>query len=58
MDVDPDRAAAKSDYGGATYYFCAQSCKESFDVDPQKYLSGSTPAPGTAPKRWWEFWKA
>jgi YHS domain-containing protein len=46
MDVDPKTAAAKSDYQGQTYYFCSQGCKQSFDKDPQKYLSD--PAAGHA----------
>jgi YHS domain-containing protein len=63
MDVDPDAAAAKSDYGGTTYYFCAAGCKEAFDADPLRYLRGDAPkempaTAGAAPKKWWEFWKA
>ena len=68
MDVDPDTAAAKSEYQGTTYYFCAEGCKVDFDANPQKYLSnGGAPAaeqpvaataePSTE-KRWWEFWKS
>lgn len=62
MDVDPDAAAARSEYQGATYYFCAAGCKEAFDAEPQKYLSGDAPtempaSAGTSSKKWWEFWK-
>lgn len=39
MDVDPATAAGSSEYKGKTYYFCAVSCKKSFDEDPEKYLS-------------------
>jgi YHS domain-containing protein len=39
MDVDPASAAGSSEYKGKTYYFCAVSCKKSFDEDPEKYLS-------------------
>lgn len=39
MDVDPASAAGSSEYKGKTYYFCAMSCKKSFEEDPEKYLS-------------------
>ena len=38
MEVDPKSAAAKSEYEGQTYYFCARGCKAAFDKDPEKYL--------------------
>ncbi|HLN45986.1 MAG: YHS domain-containing protein [Chloroflexota bacterium] len=41
MIVDEKDASLKSDYMGKTYYFCAPSCKETFDEDPTKYISGS-----------------
>ena len=44
MDVEPDKAAAKSTYQGKDYYFCAEMCKEKFDRDPEKYLATSEPA--------------
>jgi Cu+-exporting ATPase len=45
MEIDPDTAAAKSDYQGTTYYFCAVGCKQDFDADQQKYLgNGGAPA--------------
>jgi YHS domain-containing protein len=39
MEVDPDTAPAKSDYKGKIYYFCAPSCKDEFEKDPERYLS-------------------
>ncbi len=39
MTVEPARAAAQSSYRGQTYYFCAASCKQQFDKDPEKYLA-------------------
>jgi YHS domain-containing protein len=39
MQVDPAKAAAKSEYNGKTYYFCSASCKSKFDANPL-----STPA--------------
>ena len=38
MQVDPETAAAKSEYKGKTYYFCAPGCKATFDKDPAKYV--------------------
>jgi len=38
MLVSPEAAAAKYDFQGETYYFCAVGCKERFAHDPQKYL--------------------
>lgn len=40
MTVDEEKAAAKSEYKGKTYYFCALGCKAAFDKDPDKYLKG------------------
>ena len=39
MMIDEKTAAGKSDYQGATYYFCAPVCKQKFDQDPQRYLN-------------------
>ena len=38
MDVDEKKAAAKSQYLGKTYYFCAPGCKKAFDANPSKYV--------------------
>ncbi len=39
MTVDPKTAAAKSEYQGQMYYFCAKGCKAAFDKNPAKYTS-------------------
>ena len=39
MTVDPARAAATSEYGGKTYYFCSAGCAKKFGSDPKKYLA-------------------
>lgn len=39
MMVDEKKAAATSVYKSITYYFCAKSCKESFDKKPEQYLT-------------------
>ncbi len=38
MDVDEQNAAGTSHYRGQLYYFCAKSCKEKFDRNPEQYL--------------------
>jgi Cu+-exporting ATPase len=38
MTVEPAKAAAQSTYRGQTYYFCAVSCKQQFDREPERYL--------------------
>ncbi|MEE9567650.1 MAG: copper ion binding protein, partial [Desulfobacteria bacterium] len=39
MDVDRETAAAKIEYQGKTYFFCAESCKEKFEKDSEKYIN-------------------
>jgi YHS domain-containing protein len=46
MMVDEKKGKLKSDYNGKTFYFCAPSCKTTFDKDPAKYVGGSA-KPGT-----------
>jgi len=38
MTVDPEKAPAKAEYKGKTYYFCAPGCKAAFERDPERYL--------------------
>ncbi len=42
MTVDEKTAKFKSDYNGKTYYFCAQSCKSTFDKNPAKFAKGAS----------------
>jgi YHS domain-containing protein len=42
MMVDEKTAKFKSDYQGKTYYFCAASCKSTFDKNPAKFAKGSS----------------
>ena len=42
MNVNEKTAKIKSDYNGKTYYFCAPSCKATFDKDPAKYVKGTS----------------
>jgi P-type Cu+ transporter len=39
MKVMPETAAAKYDYKGKTYYFCAQRCMERFRANPEQFLN-------------------
>jgi YHS domain-containing protein len=48
MTVDPDKTAHRSIQKGETYYFCAAGCKESFDKNPDKYVSGAKSGSGSA----------
>ncbi|MFB0565750.1 MAG: heavy metal translocating P-type ATPase [Candidatus Aminicenantaceae bacterium] len=38
MEIEKDEAAAFSVYKGKEYYFCAKTCKEKFDQNPEKYI--------------------
>jgi Cu+-exporting ATPase len=38
MQVDPNKAAATTEYNGKTYYFCAIGCKKKFDANPTQYV--------------------
>jgi YHS domain-containing protein len=38
MDISIADAAGRSDYDGRTYYFCATSCQEQFERDPEAAL--------------------
>jgi YHS domain-containing protein len=38
MEIKEDRAKATSEYKGQKYHFCAVSCKQKFDKEPEKYL--------------------
>ncbi len=41
MKVEPERAAGSSTFGGETIYFCSAGCKQKFDADPGKFVTGS-----------------
>jgi Cu+-exporting ATPase len=46
MNVDPKTAAAKAEYKGQMYYFCAPGCKVAFEKDPEKYLETAVAGEG------------
>jgi prolipoprotein diacylglyceryltransferase len=37
MDVEEQKAAGTSQYGGRSYFFCSKGCKEKFDRNPEQY---------------------
>ena len=39
MNVEEKTAKFKSEHAGKTYYFCNQSCKATFDNNPNKYAA-------------------
>ena len=45
MEINPAQAAAHRNYGGATYYFCSESCGAKFDADPAQYATAEVQAP-------------
>jgi Cu+-exporting ATPase len=42
MTVDEKGAAATSEYQGAKYHFCSETCKEKFDKDPEAFIGAKT----------------
>jgi P-type Cu+ transporter len=38
MEINPASAEAQSEWGGQTFYFCSDECKEQFDREPQRYI--------------------
>ena len=46
MQVDDQRATAKSQFQGTNYYFCSDECKRKFDQQPQQYASKASKAGG------------
>lgn len=44
MTVDTETAEYKSEYGGATYYFCGAGCKRAFDKNPTEFVGKANEA--------------
>jgi P-type Cu+ transporter len=49
MTVDPEKAPAKIEHAGTTYYFCCAGCAGKFRADPEKYLHAGTLPGNEAP---------
>jgi Cu+-exporting ATPase len=41
MEVNPASAEAQSEWGGQSFYFCSQECKERFDREPERYIDAT-----------------
>jgi Cu+-exporting ATPase len=44
MEVNEKTAKLKCDYNGKTFYFCAASCKMTFEKNPLKFAGASKKA--------------
>lgn len=38
MDISHKTAIVEVIYQGKTYYFCAGTCREAFEAEPEKYI--------------------
>ena len=38
IDVAVDEKTPRYEYGGKTYYFCSEDCRQKFARNPEKYL--------------------
>ncbi|TAK06924.1 heavy metal translocating P-type ATPase [bacterium] len=47
MMVEPETAAASTEYQGETYYFCAEACRDSFVSQPEKYMGSAQGQPSS-----------
>jgi Cu2+-exporting ATPase len=39
MELEPETAYSKTEYGGKTFYFCSKQCEQKFKENPEKYAS-------------------
>lgn len=42
MDVDPAKAAYRSQYEGREYVFCSAGCKEKVDANPRQFAGSQS----------------
>jgi Cu+-exporting ATPase len=45
MSLDPEKAAAREDYGGWVYFFCSNSCHLLFKQSPERFAQKHKAAP-------------
>jgi YHS domain-containing protein len=50
MDVNPASAAAQSEWGHQTFYFCSAECKRTFDANPERYVDATDRAQARIPR--------
>ena len=41
MQIEENDAEFKSEYGGRTFYFCSEECKDTFDGKPEQYAKSA-----------------
>jgi Cu+-exporting ATPase len=46
MNVEPEKAAAKVEHGGKSYYFCGAGCAKKFEQAPEQFLSATASGHG------------
>jgi len=44
MNVDPEKAKAKVEHGGKSYYFCSAGCAKRFEQASEQFLSAAMPS--------------
>jgi len=49
VEVTPETAAEKVEYGGQTYYFCSPGHRTIFEINPEKYTNPITNPPRENP---------
>jgi len=47
MMIEQEDAKAESTYQGSFYYFCSEECKETFDKNPEQYITKPEEAAAT-----------
>lgn len=45
MNVDERKAGIRTQYQGATYYFCSTGCQKAFAAEPAKYAKPQATGP-------------
>ncbi len=45
MPIEPDRAYARLEWRGVTYYFCSPDCVEQFKIEPAVFATPGHPGP-------------
>ncbi len=40
MTLPVEKAVAKLEHHGRTYYFCAEACRKQFEAEPERYATG------------------
>jgi Cu+-exporting ATPase len=39
MTINPNKAFARQEHAGKTYYFCSGHCREKFRAEPERYAA-------------------